>query len=98
MRVSGLTFVCFRIEGGVITQSFSPTAVSEKEKHNSTKSLNIPEGQSKAVRLKTTNNIMVKRTRKQGQTKIFKTLNRKQKVEKGEPRQISGVNSGALEV
>jgi hypothetical protein len=41
---------------------------------------------------------MVKRTRKQVQTKILKTLKRKQKVEKGEPRQISGVNAGALEV
>jgi hypothetical protein len=40
---------------------------------------------------------MVKRTRKQGQTMISKTLNRKQKVEKGEPHQISGVNAGALD-
>jgi hypothetical protein len=56
---------------------FSPTAVCEKEKHNSTTSLTIPEGQSKAVRLRTTNNITVKRTSKQGQTKILKTLKRK---------------------
>ena len=69
----------------------------KKKIHNSTTSLNIPEGQSKAVRLRAKNNIMVKCTREQGQTKIFKTLNRKQKVEKGEPHQISGVNSGALE-
>ena len=82
----------------MITQSFNPTAVCEKEKHNSTKSLTIPEGQSKAVRLRTTNNITVKRTRKQGQTKILKTLKRKQKVEKSERHQISGVNAGALEV
>ena len=81
----------------MLTQLFSPTAICDKEKHNSTKSLDIPEGQSKAVRLRTTYNIMVKRTRKQGQTKIFKTLNRKQKVEKGEPHQISGVIAGALD-
>jgi hypothetical protein len=48
------------------------------------------------VRISKKYNTMAKRKRTKGQTTIYKTLHRKQKMEQHEPHKQPGINFGAL--
>jgi hypothetical protein len=77
-----------RYQRGVIRSRNS----TKDRQHNGQK---IPKGLSEAVTQRRTDNTMVKRKKKKRQTKIYKTINRKLKIEHHEPHLKTRVISGS---